>query len=166
MRATFVPSSLLSSIVVAILTACDGLPKGPVQTAPSAPDTRQRAPLPAAPASSPTATAIKPGALAEALRPDSVLLAPFVPAGYRLAYSVAGNLNRDNWADRVAVLDSVSTDSSYAENGESSPAAFANRPLLLLLGQPDGHYALAARNDHVVQCLDCSGAMGVTRFSK
>ncbi|AHJ96582.1 hypothetical protein Hsw_0987 [Hymenobacter swuensis DY53] len=85
--------------------------------------------------------------------PDSVVLRRFVPAGYRILDTATGDLNRDAYPDKLLALDSVPTD----------PEAFGSealRPLLVLLGNAQGDYRLAARNDHAVLCGGCGGVMG------
>ncbi|TLM90050.1 hypothetical protein [Hymenobacter jeollabukensis] len=94
-------------------------------------------------------------------------MAPFVPRGYRVLYTRAGDLNRDAWPDRVVVLDTAAVITDSTDYEEQDRIQRINRPLLLLLGQPGGRgYTLAARNDHVVFCADCSGAMGGDPFQQ
>ena len=105
----------------------------------------------AAPASSAAASPAAP-ANAAAGRPDTVqLLKGFVPAGYRVQYSVAGDLNRDAWLDRVVVLDTAAVLTDATPQAIVDRVTWFPRPLLLLLGEPGGaRYRLAARNDSVV----------------
>ena len=79
--------------------------------------------------------------------------APFVATGTRpLAFETA-DLNRDGRADAILVLEPILKpgDDAFAERP---------RPLLILVGQPDGTFREAARNAKVVYCSACGGAMG------
>lgn len=78
---------------------------------------------------------------------------PFVPVGYQVLATSSGDLDRDAYPDRLVVLDTLLADSlrQYSE---------ARRPLLVLSGQPNGGYRLAARNDKAVMCSGCGGMMG------
>ncbi|MBC9912745.1 hypothetical protein [Chitinophaga varians] len=82
-------------------------------------------------------------------------LKAFIPKGYEILDTTTGDLNRDAWPDMVMVLRKKGEDSTsdVVEHPEK-------RPLLVLLGQPDHSYKLAARNDNVVYCVDCGGMMG------
>lgn len=96
-------------------------------------------------------TAIKSETLAEL--PDE--LKEFVPEGYSFLGGEKGNLNLDKFPDVVLVLkkDNEKETSDVIENPEK-------RPLLILVGQADNTYKLAARNDNTVYCVDCGGAFG------
>ncbi|UOQ65178.1 hypothetical protein [Hymenobacter volaticus] len=86
--------------------------------------------------------------------PDSVQqLAPFIPTGYNLLEATSGDLNLDALPDKVLVLQRIDPDTSAM--GDT-----LDRPLLLLLGQPNHRYQLAARNDRAVMCSGCGGMMG------
>jgi hypothetical protein len=88
------------------------------------------------------------------VKPDSAQqLAPFIPAGYKLLDATSGDLNLDALPDKVLVLQRLDTDTTMA--GDT-----LGRPLLLLLGQPNYRYRLAARNDRAVLCTGCGGMMG------
>ncbi|WP_113616957.1 hypothetical protein [Chitinophaga flava] len=82
-------------------------------------------------------------------------LAPFIPKGYLILDTTSGDLNLDPYPDMIMVLYKPGEDSTsdVVEHPEK-------RPLLILLGQPDHSYKLAARNDNVVYCVDCGGIMG------
>ncbi len=84
--------------------------------------------------------------------PAAASLAAFVPAGFGILDSASGDLNRDAWPDKVLVLRKNGEDTTTVED--------LDRPLLLLLGQPDHRYALAARNDRVVLRRGEGGMMG------
>lgn len=79
----------------------------------------------------------------------------FVPAGYSFLGGEKGNLNLDGYADIVLVLkkDNEKETSDVVEHPEK-------RPLLILIGQADKTYKLAARNDNTVYCVDCGGVFG------
>ena len=128
---------LLGSALAAAATACQA-PSEPAATV-------------AAPAVSPTVPA-----KANTAAPDSTqLIKPFIPAGYRVQATLAGDLNRDAWPDRVVVLDTAALLTDTTAQAVVDRIMWFNRPVLLLLGEPGGQYRLAARNDSVV---DCRGA--------
>jgi hypothetical protein len=78
-----------------------------------------------------------------------------VPKDYTILDTILGDLNLDSYADIIMLLkkDGEETTSDVIDNPEK-------RPLLILLGQADNTYKLAARNDNVVLCVDCGGMMG------
>lgn len=82
-------------------------------------------------------------------------LAQFVPEGYTVLDTTSGDLNLDQYADMILVL---------KKNGEENTSDVVEhpekRPLLILLGQSDKTYKLAASNDNAVYCIDCGGVMG------
>jgi hypothetical protein len=82
-------------------------------------------------------------------------LLTFVPKDYTILDTVTGNLNLDKYPDMILVL---------KKNGEEKTSDVVNhpekRPLLILVGQPDGTFKLVARNDNTVYCIDCGGMMG------
>lgn len=82
-------------------------------------------------------------------------LKEFIPAGYSFLSGEKGNLNLDKRADIVVVLkkDNEKETSDVIDHPEK-------RPLLIFLGQSDGSYKLAARNDNTVYCVDCGGIFG------
>jgi hypothetical protein len=100
--------------------------------------------------------------------PDSIqLLKPFVPVGYHVLFTVAGDLNRDAWPDRVLVLDTAALATESNTDEERFQIGNIRRPLLLLLGEPSGtRYRLAARSNNVVDCRDCAGAVGGDPFQQ
>jgi len=77
-------------------------------------------------------------------------LSTFIPKNYALLDSVSGDLNMDAYPDVVLIL------KIKAEQDTSN----ADRPLLILQGISKGNYKLVGRNDHVVFCASCGGAMG------
>jgi hypothetical protein len=82
-------------------------------------------------------------------------LAQFIPEGYTALDTTSGDLNLDLYPDMIMVLkkNGEDTTSDVSEHPEK-------RPLLILIGQPDLSYQLAARNDNTVYCIDCGGMMG------
>jgi hypothetical protein len=79
----------------------------------------------------------------------------YIPEGYTLLDSVIGDLNLDNYPDMLLVLKKYGEDStSYIDDQPEK------RPLLILIGQADKSFTLAARNDNVVYCVNCGGMMG------
>lgn len=89
---------------------------------------------------------------AERLKTD---LLTFVPKDYSILDIATGNLNLDEYPDMILVL---------KKNGEDKTSDVVDhpekRPLLILVGQPDGTFKLVARNDNTVYCIDCGGMMG------
>lgn len=84
----------------------------------------------------------------------SSALTPFVPEGYTVLDTATGNLNLDQYPDAILVLKKDGEDStSDVERPEA-------RPLLVLTGQADNTYKLAARGDSAVYCVNCGGMMG------
>ncbi|HAN79104.1 MAG TPA: hypothetical protein DCQ31_15730 [Bacteroidales bacterium] len=82
-------------------------------------------------------------------------LLTFVPAGFSVFDTIPGDLNLDQYPDMVLILkndleevDSLAMDNPY------------ERPLLLLTGQTDGTYKLAAKNNKTVMCKMCGGSFG------
>lgn len=84
-----------------------------------------------------------------------LLLAQFVPEGYAALDTTEGDLNYDQYTNMILVL---------KKNGEDTTSDVIahpeKRPLLILIGQPDNTYKLAAQNDNAVYCIDCGGMMG------
>lgn len=78
-----------------------------------------------------------------------------VPSGYKILLEKAGDINLDGVKDYVIIL-GKNNEEEAALNGEDN----LPRPLLLVLGDKNGKYALARRNDKSVLCFDCGGAMG------
>jgi hypothetical protein len=95
----------------------------------------------------------------ESLNPDlknlSSDLSQFIPENYTMLDTASGNLDLDQYPDMILVL---------KKNGEDSTSDVVDhpekRPLLILLGQQDKSYKLAARSDNAVYCVDCGGMMG------
>ncbi|WP_129717370.1 hypothetical protein [Pedobacter sp. SYP-B3415] len=79
----------------------------------------------------------------------------FIPKGYKALNLTRGDLNRDAYPDAVLVL--YKTGEEKTSDVISHPE---KRPLMLLLGQPDKSYKLAARSNNAVYCVDCGGQMG------
>ncbi len=91
-------------------------------------------------------------AVAQTLDDPPVAVQKWVPAGFEVLQAQQGDLNGDAYPDVVLAL----RQPLPAEQADG----WSLRPLLLLLGQPDGQYRLAARNDHVVMCAQCGGMLG------
>jgi hypothetical protein len=83
-------------------------------------------------------------------------LKAFIPKGYEAIAMEKGNLNLDKFDDCIVVLrkKTEETTSNYNENKPDK------RPLLLLLGQKDGNYKLAYKNNNAAYCIDCGGVFG------
>ena len=79
----------------------------------------------------------------------------FVPEGFAVLDTTSGDLNLDQYTDMILVL---------RKNGEDSTSSVSEhpekRPLLILTGQSDNSYKLAASNNNAVYCIDCGGMMG------
>lgn len=92
----------------------------------------------------------------EAIKDINKNLKAFIPKGYEAIAIEKGNLNLDKFADCILVLrkKSEETTSDYNENKPDK------RPLLLLLGQKEGNYKLAYKNDNAAYCIDCGGVFG------
>lgn len=82
-------------------------------------------------------------------------LKKYIPKGFDALEIAKGDLNRDAYADVILVL---------KKKGEEKTSDVIDhpekRPLLILLGQADKSYKLAARSDNSVYCVDCGGMMG------
>lgn len=83
-------------------------------------------------------------------------LKAFVPKGYSVISIESGDLNLDEYTDAILVLRKTSEESTsnYAENKPDK------RPMLLLIGQKEGTYKLAYKNNNAVYCIDCGGLFG------
>lgn len=82
-------------------------------------------------------------------------MAAFVLPNYSILDTASGDLDGDPYPDKLLLLKKKGEDTSsdVTEHPEK-------RPLLVLAGQQDGTYKLAARNDNAVLCVDCGGVMG------
>jgi hypothetical protein len=78
---------------------------------------------------------------------------PFVEKGAHPLFIGSADLNGDGRADFLLVLEK-----DKAPSGDETLQG--QRPLLILTRQPDGALKLARRNDRVVYCSTCGGAMG------
>lgn len=93
------------------------------------------------------------------ISPDTAIIADdfsfFIPDGYTVLDSSWGDLNLDEFGDLALVL------KKDDEEKNSDPVYKPEkRPLLLILGRADGKYALAAKNDNLVYCVNCGGTWG------
>lgn len=80
---------------------------------------------------------------------------PFLPKDYSVLNATKGNLNLDKIEDLILII--KKNNEEITSNVIEAPE---KRPLLILIGQPDGTYKIAGKNDNVVYCVDCGGAMG------
>jgi len=100
-----------------------------------------------------TAT-IKHEAYKEDIKNLSPNLSVFVPEKYTALDTTSGDLNLDQYPDMIMVQkNGEDTTSDVIEHPEK-------RPLLILIGQVDSTYKLAAKSDNAVYCIDCGGMMG------
>jgi hypothetical protein len=81
-------------------------------------------------------------------------LATFVEAGMRAFAVTKADLNGDGKEDALLVLEKLKANPSDDDVTE------AQRPLLLLIRQPDGTLKLAKRNDRIIRCSTCGGVIG------
>ena len=83
--------------------------------------------------------------------PEAVL--KLIPDGYLVLDTAIGDLDLDGTNDMLLVVKNKFEDTLTYPN--DSPQ-FA-RPLLILIGKPDGTYSLAKRNDSVIMAINSSG---------
>jgi len=75
-------------------------------------------------------------------------LSSFVPAGFRVADQVRGQLDARRPRDRALVLERIRAGADGARS----------RRLLVLLGRPDGRFTRAGEGRHVLLCTTCGAA--------
>lgn len=80
-------------------------------------------------------------------------LEAFVPAGYIGLDTVSGDLNGDQYLDIIMVLRQPEEDNLQL----NTPDDPMKRPMLILLGEADSSYKLAANNDNAILCFYCGG---------
>lgn len=89
------------------------------------------------------------------VRQDSSVIAEAMAknttAWWEIMDTMMGDLNRDQYMDMLIVLKGQDDD-----NLDS----MATRPLLILIGTPDGKLKFVERNDNVVLCYHCGGIYG------
>ncbi|QDW20991.1 hypothetical protein [Flavobacterium sp. KBS0721] len=83
-------------------------------------------------------------------------LKSFIPKGYEAIAEKKGNLNLDKTEDCILVIRKT-TEETTSNMDEGKPD---KRIVLLLLGQKDGSYKLAYKNQNVADCIDCGGVFG------
>ena len=81
-------------------------------------------------------------------------VAPFVERGTKAIALENADLNGDNRADFILVLER-----EYPEK-DKYDLPFNQRPLLILVRGVDGKLALAKRNERIVMCSECGGVFG------
>lgn len=77
-------------------------------------------------------------------------LSSFVPAGFRVAETVRGQLDADTAADRALVL----------ERRRAGAGGARARRLVVLLGRRGGRFVRAGEGRHVLLCTTCGGSAG------
>lgn len=83
-------------------------------------------------------------------------LKSFIPKDYEAIAQKKGDLNLDRTEDCIMVLRKV-TEETTSNMNEGKPD---KRIVLLLLGQKDGSYKLAYKNQNAAYCIDCGGVFG------
>ena len=83
-------------------------------------------------------------------------LKSFIPKGYEAIAEKKGDLNLDKTEDCILVIRKT-TEETTSNMDEGKPD---KRIVLLLLGQKDGSYKLAYKNQNVADCIDCGGVFG------
>lgn len=83
-------------------------------------------------------------------------LKSFIPKDYEAIAQKKGDLNLDKTEDCILVIRKV-TEETTSNMDEGKPD---KRIVLLLLGQKDGSYKLAYKNQNVADCIDCGGVFG------
>jgi len=73
-----------------------------------------------------------------------------IPLGYEVLKTAEGDLNLDSIDDILIALKKKNEDANSAEN----------RPLIIVLADGKGNYVAQQRNDNVVLCSGCGGALG------
>lgn len=92
----------------------------------------------------------------EVIKITNQKLKSFIPKGYQAIIEERGDLNLDKIEDCILVLRKA-TEETTSNMEEGKPD---KRPLLLLLGQKDGNYKLAYKNENAAYCIDCGGLFG------
>lgn len=101
-----------------------------------------------------TKTGIKSGADHQDIKNIPSASTGFIPEGYTAIDTTYGDLNLDQYADKILVL---------KKNGEDTamdPESDFPRMLVILLGQKDSTFKLAAYSDKAVLCAKCGGVLG------
>ncbi|MBX7169838.1 MAG: hypothetical protein K1X72_02700 [Pyrinomonadaceae bacterium] len=82
-------------------------------------------------------------------------LKAFIPSGYEALNATKGDLNLDSFPDVILVV-------RQPNEHETSDVVDhpTKRPLLILIGEGNNKYRLAAKNDNAVYCVDCGGVFG------
>jgi len=134
-----VPAADETSSAATVAAAATDVPEPPPPTATDVPEP----PPPTAIDAEPTVAAVGGPEL-------PLQIQQFVPDGLEPLSTTFGLLDGDAVDDVVLVLRALDE-----EEDRTQP-----RPVLLLLGQDNGEYKLAARNDDVVHCRSCGGLKG------
>ncbi|MBF4491571.1 hypothetical protein IR010_03390 [Flavobacterium sp. MR2016-29] len=92
----------------------------------------------------------------EAITNVNVKLQSFIPKGYEAIAQKSGDLNLDKLEDYILVL-RKKTEEKTSNYNDNKPD---KRPVLLLLGQKNGSFKLAYKNENAAYCIDCGGVFG------
>lgn len=76
---------------------------------------------------------------------------PFIEKGTTPIIFESADLNKDAVIDHILVLEKL------RPNGEPLEMERGQRPLLILLGGPNGKLTLAERSENVIWCSRCGG---------
>jgi len=79
---------------------------------------------------------------------------PFVAKGTKAITLVSADLNGDGLKDFLLILERQKTQPADADVEDRQ------RPLLILIGQPEGSVKEIKRNDKIIFCSTCGGMMG------
>ena len=82
-------------------------------------------------------------------------LKAFIPAGFTMLGFEYGDLNKDE-----SIQDAILVLKNQKEKELDEEGLEANRPLLILIRQPDGRLKKVASNDEIVLCYSCGGVLG------
>ncbi|PIF30102.1 hypothetical protein CLU81_0503 [Flavobacterium sp. 9] len=84
----------------------------------------------------------------------SEIFKSFIPINYSVLSIEYGDLNLDKFEDAILVLHKNNEELTSNMRDEGKPE---KRPLLLLLGQRNGSYKIASKNNNAILCFDCIG---------
>ncbi len=92
----------------------------------------------------------------------STQVSKFIPKGYVPLDTAIGDVNQDGINDLLLVVRGKGEDTVFYPTDEEYKE---HRSLSILLGQQDGSYIQARRNDNLVMCINCSGVVRSDPFT-